>query len=234
LDRATDGEQYTQSLRKTTLPSLVVARQMLAWVSFSVAESRITPASTALPASKQPEHQLCETILTSDSNVASYEVVTASGMILNVTSTSFPDLYWALRGGGNNFGVVTKFNLETVPQGDLMWGGTRVHMTPDYPALIDAFATMVESAESDKKTAQILPFAVTAGRAAAQLQLEYLEPVNEADPPAVLKQYLSIPAVKTATINRTLASDTDMLTHRCPAVTATPSGRARLSLIGIS
>jgi hypothetical protein len=207
---------------------------MLAWVSFSVAESRITPASTALPASKQPEHQLCETILTSDSNVASYEVVTASGMILNVTSTSFPDLYWALRGGGNNFGVVTKFNLETVPQGDLMWGGTRVHMTPDYPALIDAFATMVESAESDKKTAQILSFAVTAGRAAAQLQLEYLEPVNEPDPPAILKQYLSIPAVKTATINRTLASDTDMLTHRCPAVTATPSGRARLSLIGIS
>lgn len=38
-------------------------------------------------------------------NIASYEVVTASGAIVNVTPTSFPDLYWALRGGGSNFGI---------------------------------------------------------------------------------------------------------------------------------
>ena len=50
-------------------------------------------------------------------NVASFELVTASGVVLTVSSTRFPDLYWALRGGGNNFGVVTKFTLETVPQG---------------------------------------------------------------------------------------------------------------------
>lgn len=52
-------------------------------------------------------------------NVASYEVVTASGIILKVTPTAFPDLYWALRGGGNNFGVVTRFELETIPQGPM-------------------------------------------------------------------------------------------------------------------
>jgi hypothetical protein len=52
--------------------------------------------------------------------VAAYGVVTASGVILNVTPTQFPNLFWALRGGGNSFGIVTKFSLETVPQG-LMW-----------------------------------------------------------------------------------------------------------------
>jgi hypothetical protein len=155
-------------------------------------------------------------LLTLFSNVASFEVVTASGITLNISPTSFPDLYWALRGGGNNFGVVTKFNLETKPQATLIWGGTRVHMTPDYPALINAFTTLVESASEDPKAVQILSFAVTAGRAAAQLQLEYLEPVNEADPPTILKEYLSIPSVKTATINRTMADDTEMLEAQMP------------------
>ncbi|KAF1947958.1 FAD-binding domain-containing protein [Clathrospora elynae] len=149
-------------------------------------------------------------------NVASFEVVTASGITLNVTPNAFADLYFALRGGGNNFGVVTKFNLETISQG-LMWGGTRIHLQTDYPKLINAFATMAESAPKDLKAVQILSFAVTAGSPAAQIQLEYLEPVNEANPPAILKEYLSIPPIKADTINRTLVSDTDMLSAQMPS-----------------
>ena len=71
-------------------------------------------------------------------NVASYEVVTASGIIVTASPTSFSDLYWALRGGGNNFGIVTKFNLNTISQGQ-MWGGGRIHLESDFPALIKAF-----------------------------------------------------------------------------------------------
>lgn len=127
-----------------------------------------------------------------DSNIASFEVVTASEIILNASPTSYSDLYWALRGGGNNFGVITKFNMETVPQG-LMWGGTRVHVTPDYPKLIDAFATMVESASQDPKAVQILSFATTAGNPAVQLQLEYLEPVDESNPPGYPERLLGHP-----------------------------------------
>ncbi|KAH8684498.1 hypothetical protein BGZ60DRAFT_478650 [Tricladium varicosporioides] len=50
-------------------------------------------------------------------NIRSYEVILANGSIVNVNQESSPDLYWALRGGGNNFGIVTKFELETYPQG---------------------------------------------------------------------------------------------------------------------
>ena len=58
-------------------------------------------------------------------NVASYEVVTASGLVVTASSTEFPDLYWALRGGGgSNFGVVTTSKLHAFPQGH-MWGGQR-------------------------------------------------------------------------------------------------------------
>jgi FAD/FMN-containing dehydrogenase len=56
-------------------------------------------------------------------NVASYDVVTASGIIVNASPTSYPDLYWALRGGGNNFGLVIRFNMATIPFADNMWGG---------------------------------------------------------------------------------------------------------------
>lgn len=45
--------------------------------------------------------------------MASSEIVTAS-------TTSNPDLYWALRGGSSNFGIVTKFKFNTFPQ-DRMW-----------------------------------------------------------------------------------------------------------------
>jgi FAD/FMN-containing dehydrogenase len=47
-------------------------------------------------------------------SVLSMEVVDASGNILNVSALENPDLFWALRGGGNgSFGVVTKFNFRT-------------------------------------------------------------------------------------------------------------------------
>jgi FAD/FMN-containing dehydrogenase len=49
-------------------------------------------------------------------SILSMEMVDAAGKILNVSGTENPDLFWALRGGGNgNFGVVTNFNFRTSP-----------------------------------------------------------------------------------------------------------------------
>lgn len=45
-------------------------------------------------------------------NVVSYEVVTAAGDLVRAAAGERPDLYWALRGGGGNFGIVTEFELE--------------------------------------------------------------------------------------------------------------------------
>jgi FAD/FMN-containing dehydrogenase len=45
-------------------------------------------------------------------NVVSYEVVTADGATLRVTESQHEDLFWALRGGGGNFGVVTEFEFR--------------------------------------------------------------------------------------------------------------------------
>jgi len=49
-------------------------------------------------------------------NVTSFELVTASGEVLRADAGHHPDLFWALRGGGGNFGVVTEFEFDLSPE----------------------------------------------------------------------------------------------------------------------
>ncbi|EXM22063.1 Berberine/berberine-like [Fusarium oxysporum f. sp. vasinfectum] len=56
-------------------------------------------------------------------NVLNYEVVLADGTIANVNQTSKPDLFRALKGGGNQFGIVTRFSLKTYKQTTQVWAG---------------------------------------------------------------------------------------------------------------
>lgn len=46
-------------------------------------------------------------------NVISYDIVLGNGTLINVTREDHSDLFWALKGGANNYGIVTRFELRT-------------------------------------------------------------------------------------------------------------------------
>ncbi|KAF2219506.1 oxidoreductase [Elsinoe ampelina] len=58
--------------------------------------------------------------------IDNFEVVLATGDIVNANATHNADLFKALRGGGNNYGVVTAITMQTFPQGKF-WGGQTFH-----------------------------------------------------------------------------------------------------------
>jgi|SRR5690242_1400966 len=89
-------------------------------------------------------------------NVASFELVTASGLAINVSPRSYSDLYWALRGGGNNFGIFTNFKLNTFTLGQ-MWGGQRIYLENTFSEVLSAiYDFTVEGSQSDGDAAQIV------------------------------------------------------------------------------
>lgn len=65
------------------------------------------------------------------------QLVFANGSISNINRVSNPDLYWALRGGGKNFGIVTRFDVSTYIDTE-MWGGVNIMLLDEVPKLLSA------------------------------------------------------------------------------------------------
>lgn len=89
--------------------------------------------------------------LTAD-NLVSAQVVTADGRTLRAAADEHPDLYWALRGGGGNFGVVTEFEFQLHEVGPLVHVGL-LFWTADQGAEVlrlgrDVFATLPANANA--------------------------------------------------------------------------------------
>lgn len=55
-------------------------------------------------------------------NVAAAEVVTASGQVVSASAAENPELFWAIRGGGGNFGIVTAFEFAAHPTTEVFYG----------------------------------------------------------------------------------------------------------------
>jgi FAD/FMN-containing dehydrogenase len=77
------------------------------------------------------------------------EIVTADGELLSVDEHHHPDLFWAIRGGGGNFGVVTRFKFR-LHELDGVYGGILV--LPATPEILEAFIAEAEAAPEELST----------------------------------------------------------------------------------
>jgi FAD/FMN-containing dehydrogenase len=77
------------------------------------------------------------------------EVVTADGQLLRVDAETHPDLFWAIRGGGGNFGVATRFQFRLHAVDTIMGGMLILPATPD---VIASFIAEAEAAPDELST----------------------------------------------------------------------------------
>jgi len=82
-------------------------------------------------------------------NVLAAEIVTADGRLLRTDAESHPDLFWAIRGGGGNFGVVTRFQFR-LHELDTILGG--MLMLPATPEIITSFVAAADAAPEELST----------------------------------------------------------------------------------
>lgn len=69
-------------------------------------------------------------------NLISAEVVTADGQVRRASQTENPELFWALRGAGHNFGVVTEFTYRLHPVGPAVFGGLILYPLSQAPKVL--------------------------------------------------------------------------------------------------
>ena len=82
---------------------------------------------------------------TSD-NVVSMDLVTAEGRLIRASESENPDLFWGLRGGGGNFGVVTGFEYRLYPVGPEVVGGVVAWPFEDASKVLELYRKMAAEA----------------------------------------------------------------------------------------
>jgi FAD/FMN-containing dehydrogenase len=80
------------------------------------------------------------------------EIVTADGRQVTASEESHPDLFWAVRGGGGNFGVVTRFQFKLYPVGEILGGALFL------PATRDVLRSLVPIASSAPEELSVIAF----------------------------------------------------------------------------
>jgi FAD/FMN-containing dehydrogenase len=86
-------------------------------------------------------------------NLVGADVVTADGRFVHCDERTEPELFWGLRGGGGNFGIVTAFEFALHPVGPAVYGGPIFFAGEDVEAVMTRFAAWTSAGLPDELTA---------------------------------------------------------------------------------
>ncbi|KAF8124590.1 hypothetical protein EV363DRAFT_1403151 [Boletus edulis] len=120
--------------------------------------------------------------------VQNFELVMPNGTAINVTESSSPDLFFALKGGLNNFGIVTRFTIKTFPQTQV-WGGLITYTEGVLDQVNQATANFATD-NTDPKAAIITSYNYLLGEPGVSLIIFYDAP---APPDGIFDEFLTIP-----------------------------------------
>ena len=121
-------------------------------------------------------------------NVLAVELVTADGELVRASETEHADLFWALRGGGGNFGVVTAFELALHPVGPEVMAGLVIHPAERGRELLALYRDVMNQGPDELSLAFVyltapaepeIPEALR-GRPAVAIAGMYAGPIDEA------------------------------------------------------
>ncbi|KAL8940032.1 MAG: hypothetical protein Q9216_003031 [Gyalolechia sp. 2 TL-2023] len=141
------------------------------------------------------------------------KIVLANGQIRNTNINTNPDLYWALRGGGNNFGIVTRLDLETFPQGDML-GGVNLYPATANASLFKAYQNFVAEQPQDPDAALLVAFFYSQGEWLSNNNYEYAKPIEN---PSIFRDFFAIPTVTSTKRITNLTDITAELTTYAPS-----------------
>jgi len=79
-------------------------------------------------------------------NLLSVDIVTADGQLRTASASENPDLFWAVRGGGGNFGVVTSFEYRLHPVGPMVLAGLLIHPRERAPEVLRFYRDFTRTA----------------------------------------------------------------------------------------
>ena len=82
-------------------------------------------------------------------NLLSVEIVTADGQVRTASATENPDLFWAVRGAGSNFGVVTSFEFRLHPVGPLVALAAPFYALEDAARVLPAWRDFMAAAPDE-------------------------------------------------------------------------------------
>ncbi|HLX97945.1 MAG TPA: FAD-binding oxidoreductase [Roseiarcus sp.] len=113
-------------------------------------------------------------------NMLSAEVVTADGRILNASEHENADLFWALRGGGGNFGVVTEVVYRLHSLGPMVLAGSLIYRWQDARAALRLYAEFAAAAP-DEISADAALMTLPGGDRAVSISAFHAGPLEQAE-----------------------------------------------------